>query len=334
MALALGLLTAVLVLNRQQIREVLGRRPDARLFVLAFAFYLAGMLLAFVRWSFYVKALGLPFRVRDGLRLGFVANLYNFVVPGGPVGGDVVRAAFLCREQARKAQAIASVVLDRLVGVLGLFLLASGAGTLGWNTLDRRARRLVVIVWVVSGVVTFLLSVGFSPAIYRPLARRFAGRPRLAHRLEELVATGTAYRAKLGVVVAGLGMAMITHAFNILAFYAASLALFPSIPTLAEHFLIVPLVLATTAVPLPFGALGLSEGVSASLFRAVAYSGGAVAMIGFRVVQYATAAISAIVYIANIRQVRELAETAEHLDDEPVAFDPARSIEAVADPRR
>jgi uncharacterized protein (TIRG00374 family) len=316
MALAFGLLAAVVVLNRDQIREVMGHKPNLGYFALAFVVYLAAMLLAFVRWSFYVKALGLPFRIRDGLRLGFIANLYNFVVPGGPLGGDVVRAAFLCREQARKAQAIASVVLDRLVGVLGLFLLACIAGTLGWGSLDRRSRRLVVVVWIVSGVVTFLLAVGFSPALYRPLARRFANRPRLARRLEELVATGTAYRERFGVVVAGLGMAMVTHSLNILAFYSASRALFPVVPSLAEHFLIVPLVLATTAVPLPFGALGLSEGISANLFRLAAYRGGAVAMMSFRVVQYATAIISAIVTILNLRQVRELAETAAHLEDE------------------
>ncbi|HEV3166238.1 MAG TPA: lysylphosphatidylglycerol synthase transmembrane domain-containing protein [Isosphaeraceae bacterium] len=317
MALAFGLLTAVIVLNRQQIGDVLKRRPDVRFFALGFVFYLAGLMLAFVRWSFYVRAQGLHFRVRDGLRLGFIANLFNFVVPGGPVGGDVVRAAFLCREQARKAQAIASVVLDRFIGILALFLLACAGGTLAWQSLDNRTRRLVVVAWSVSGVVVLILLTMFSPALYRPLARRFAHRPRLAKRLHELVATGEAYRTHIGVVIAGLGMALVTHALIIMSFYFASLALFPKVPSLASHFLIVPLVLVTTAIPLPFGALGLSEGISAHLFGLAAHPGGAVAMMGFRVVQYGTAVISAIVYAANIRQVRELAVVAEQLKGEP-----------------
>jgi glycosyltransferase 2 family protein len=318
MLVAFGLLALVIVLNREQIREVLTRKLDLRFFLIGFVLYLSGMMLAFVRWAFYVRALNVPFRIRDGLRLGFVANLFNFVVPGGPVGGDVVRAAFLCREQAAwKTRSIASVVLDRLVGLLGLFLLACVAGTVAWHRLDRPVRRLVIVAWVVSLVVVTLLAIGFSPALYRPLSRRFAGRKRLARRLNELVATGTLYRERLGIVLLGLAMAMTTHSLIILSFYAASRALFPAIPSLAEHFTIVPLILVTTAVPLPFGALGLSEGISAHLFGLAAYPGGAVAMMGFRVVQYATAVISACVYATNRQQVRTLTRTAEILVDQP-----------------
>jgi glycosyltransferase 2 family protein len=305
-------------LNREQIREVMSRRLDARAFAIGFVLYLGGMLLAFVRWSFFVKALDVPFRIRDGLRLGLIANLFNFVIPGGPVGGDVVRAAFLCREQAAwKTRAIASVVLDRLIGLLALFLLACVGGSLAWHRLDAPVRRLVIVAWMISLVVVLIVAVGFSPALYRPLARRFAHRKKLSRRLHELAATGTLYRARLGVVFLGLVMGMVTHMLIILSFYAVSRAIFPVVPSLAEHLLIVPLILATTAVPLPFGALGLSEGISAHLFGLTAYSGGAVAMMGFRVLQYATAVLSACVYAANREQVRTLTETAEHPADEP-----------------
>ncbi len=329
MAIAFGLLALVIVLNREQIREVLSRRLDARALAIGCVLYLCGMLLAFVRWAFFVKALEVPFRVRDGLRLGMIANLFNFVIPGGPVGGDVVRAAFLCREQASwKTRAIASVVLDRLVGLLALFLWACVGGSIAWHRLDVPVRRLVLVAWAISVFVVFILAVGFSPALYRPLARRFAHRKKFARRLHELVATGTLYRARLGVVFLGLVMGMATHLLIILSFYAVSRALFPVVPTLAEHLLIVPLILATTAVPLPFGALGLSEGISAHLFGLAAYPGGAVAMMGFRVLQYATAIISACVYAANRHQVRTLAERAEHLSDEPSYVSSERGIGA------
>ena len=80
MVAGFGLLAAVVVLNRDQIRDVLERRPDGRWFAIGFVCYLAGLTLAFVRWSFYVKALGLTFRVRDGLRLGFIAMIVVGIV--------------------------------------------------------------------------------------------------------------------------------------------------------------------------------------------------------------------------------------------------------------
>src|SRR5262249_28822994 len=145
-----------------------------------------------------------------------IANLFNYVVPGGPVGGDVIRAAYLCREhRSQKTRAIASVVLDRLIGLLALFLLAAGSGTLAWGRIDPPVRRLVGVSWVVVAVTVFLLAVTFSPALYRPLARRFSRRKRLAHRLGELAATGEAYGSRPEVVLAGLVMAMGTHSLNI-----------------------------------------------------------------------------------------------------------------------
>jgi hypothetical protein len=253
------------------------------------------------------------------LRIGFIANLFNFIVPGGPVGGDVVRATLLCREHTEwKTQAIASVLLDRLIGLLALCLLACAGGSLAWERIDAPVRRLVVISWVAAAVVTSILAVGFSPALYRPLARRFAHRKRLARRLDALVATGSAYRARLHIVVAGLGMAIVTHTLIILSFHQAGLALFPVVPSLAEHFLIVPLVLVSTALPLPFGALGLSEGLSAHLFGLTSFPGGAVAMMGFRVLQYGTAFLSTFVYLGSLRQARSLAEASAQLVDEPL----------------
>ncbi len=106
--------------NRDQIRRVLDERPNGWLFVLALGFYLTAMVLTFVRWFFLVRALELPFRFRDALRLGFIGSVFNLVIPGA-VGGDLIKAAFLAREQERRTQAIASMVIDRLLGLLGLY---------------------------------------------------------------------------------------------------------------------------------------------------------------------------------------------------------------------
>ena len=52
------------------------------------------------------------------------------------------------------------------------------------------------------------------------------------------------------------------------------------VPSLGQHYVLVPLVYFTTAVPLPFGALGLSEEVSEQLFRLVGHPGSALVLDG------------------------------------------------------
>jgi hypothetical protein len=91
--------------------------------------------------------------------------------------------------------------------------------------------------------------------------------------------------------------------------------------TLAEHFLMAPLTLFSMAVPLPFGALGLSEGVADQLFKLVKHPSGFLAMMGFRVVMYGGALVGAIVYLAKLQEVRGLTTAAHQIEEELIEGD-------------
>lgn len=308
--LALGLLGLAIWSNREQIQEVLSRPVNLPLFALALALYLLALALTFFRWFTLVRALDLPFRLRDALRLGAIGHIFNLVIPGA-VGGDLIKGAFLCREQARRTQALSSMVIDRAVGLLGLFLLAGISGFTVWGGASADVRRLIVVVWaaVIAGFLG--LAVLFTPALYRPMFGLIARRGKLAELFNELVAMASSYRSRLGTILGALVLALATHSLFVLVFYTASRAIFPgSIPSLGQHFLMVPLTLFTTAIPLPFGALGLSEQISGQLFQLAGHPGGAVAMMAFRVVIYTSALFCLPVYLANLRQVRELEATA------------------------
>ena len=305
-AVGLGLLGGVLYGNRGPIREVMGRGPDLRLVAWAFLVYQSAVLVTFGRWYVLVHATGLPFRLRDAVRLGFIGNLFNLVIPGG-IGGDVIKGAYLCREQPRRALAIATIVIDRLVGLLALFVLASLAGAAAWPTAGAGIRRLIALAWLAAGSGTLGLAVIFSPPLYRPLLRRAEGRKKLHKVLDELATMAAAYRSRLGVVLGALAVSIGIHMSYTTAFDLMARALFPAAsPSLPQDMLIFPLVMFTTAVPLPFGALGLTEGISGQLYQLVRFDGGAVAMMGYRVIMYAGGLIGAFVYLANIRQVRDL----------------------------
>lgn len=302
---AFTLLGLALYNNREQVWSVLRGPLDVQLFLAALALNFAGLVLTFVRWYVLVRALGIPFRLRDALRLGFIGNVFNLVIPGA-VGGDLIKALYLTREHAQKEQAIASMVIDRVVGLLGLFLLAGLMGLGTWSAADLLVRRLIVVVWVALAAGLVGLAILFTPALYGPLNRLVRGRRKLERILSELEAAASAYRKRLAVVIAMLFMAMCIHSLYVLSFYEASRAIFPSVPTLGQHFLIVPLCLFTTAVPLPFGALGLSEQVTQQMFKLVNHPTGAVSMMAYRVLMYAGGFLSACVYLANLRTVRTI----------------------------
>jgi uncharacterized protein (TIRG00374 family) len=310
-ALGLGLLGHVIWVNRGSFHEVFGHRPDLRFLALSYGLYLSALVWAYARWYVVVRLQGLPFRLRDALRIGFIANAVDSVVPG-QVGGDVVKATALCREPSSPTQAIASVIFDRMLGVLGLIVLAAVMGAWNWPASGPAVRRLIAMVWLALAVGLAGFSTLFVPGLLQPLRRLGAGRPRVMKILDEMHAVSQAYRHRKASVVLGLAMATLNHALFALAFFAVSKALLPDPPTMLQHLQMVPLVSFTALAPLPFGALGLGEQVSDELFQMIGHPLGGLAMMGFRVVGLAVVTVNVVLCGASYRGLRSQAS-------EPVA---------------
>jgi uncharacterized protein (TIRG00374 family) len=315
-ALAFGLLGWAVYQNRQKIAEVFQRGIDARLFAVAFAVYLAGIVLSFVRWYVLVRVIEPRFTLRDSLLLGFIGNVFNLIIPGG-VGGDFIKAAYLVKMDIKRTQAVASMVIDRILGLLGLFILGGIAGVAAWPMADRPIRTLIVLVWLAVAAGLLVLFAIFNQSLTRNFPSLLEGHGRVAVILRELRVVSETYRQRLGMIAAVLVWCSGIHFLFVVAFYLVSLAIFPEkLPRFGAHLLIVPLNLFSTAVPLPFGALGLSEKVSDLLFEMVHHPSGALAMMGFRVLMYAGGLVSVVVYLTRLKQVRALTDAAEDLEDE------------------
>src|SRR5262249_55055350 len=149
--LAFGLLSWVIWQNADKIREVFSRPIDWRLLAVAQVIYLAGIVSTFVRWYLLVRVVDPRFTLRAAVLLGFIGNVFNLLIPGA-VGGDLIKAAYLSRMHVKKTQAIASMVIDRIIGLLGLFTLATIAGALVWSKADPDVRKLIVAAWVATGL--------------------------------------------------------------------------------------------------------------------------------------------------------------------------------------
>jgi uncharacterized membrane protein YbhN (UPF0104 family) len=312
-AVAFGLLAVVLYVHRRDLRDVFSRSPDVSRLAAAFLLYAAGVWLSFTRWYVLARALALPLPYIEAMRLGCVAHFFNLMLPG-QVGGDVVKAAYLFKADVKRGHAAASIALNVLMNLLGLFVLAVVAGLLAWSHLEGPGRRLVVLAGAFLAATLALIALGLAPFFDRFLSRRRRGPGRLAGWSE----AAAIYRRRPGVLLLAAAMAALSHVANVLAFSQVGHALFPSVPSLSEHFLLVPLILFSTAIPLPLGALGASEEISAQLFRLAHYQGGAVVMIGYRLIQYSACLITGSVYLANRGRVRLLvASTDPAFDDEP-----------------
>jgi uncharacterized membrane protein YbhN (UPF0104 family) len=248
-----------------------GEPIHAGFLALAFLAGLTGVTITFLRWYVLVRAVDLPFRVPDALRLGFIGFFFNTFLPGS-VGGDIIKAAFLAREQKRRTVAVATVIMDRAIALWALvwFVALLGAAFWGLGLLvgqgAPQCRTVVKAALAIIGASLLVCVLLWLLPAHR--AERFAGRlgrlPKVGHPAAEFWRAVWMYRCRPRSVLAVLALSWVGQVFFVLLFYCSVRTLWDpnsgqEIPSLLQHFLLVPIGLVIQAMPLFPGGAGIGE---------------------------------------------------------------------------
>jgi uncharacterized membrane protein YbhN (UPF0104 family) len=283
-----------------------------------------------VRWYVLVRAQDLPFTLPSALRLGMVGYFANLFLPGA-VGGDILKATFLARAQSRRTVAVATVLIDRAVGLCGLIYLAALLGGIFWWTgnleeLVTTEAALIALETIVTGAAVIVAStlglwilLGFLPSRRVEI---FAGRlikiPKIGGSLAEFWRAVWLYRCRSRQVGMALFMAMIGHGCFILTFYFAAQTLTPAdqIPSLGTHFLLVPVGMCIRAgFPAP-GGVGGGEYGYGKLYEVVNFPF-AFGVLGLLTQRFLEFILGFMGYLVYLRMKPQLAGPPEKLPDTP-----------------
>ncbi len=289
--------------------------------LLAQGMILVGFSLSFVRWYLLIRGLGLPFHLRDAFRLGSLGYMLNQVSPGS-VGGDLLKAVFVAKEHPeKKTEAVASVLLDRMIGLYSILLVASVGLILVGQSPEPHAilSTMQTIVWTAAATGTAGLMFALSPAATTGIVRKLVDRvPVVGHILIRLLETVAVYRRRRRYLVGALGLALVTHNLVIVAFWIICRGLPVYDPSLIETASIVPLGLAISAIPLTPGGLGTLEAGFEFLFTTIgaAKGDGTIVALTFRAMVYGVATVGAGYYLTSKKSVDRLIHEAEALAEE------------------
>lgn len=308
--------------RKETLQNLYREQKNWPLLAAAGGLYFLSAILTFARWYFLVRAVGLSFRFRDALRLGFLGFMFSQVSLGA-VGGDMFKAVFLAHEQrGRRTEALSTIIIDRLLGVYGLFLIGSlvvCSGLLGRSSAT--ITTLSTITLVGTGVMTVIFAVIMVPErVFGSLPDTLARIPKIGIIVRKLWQASGMYRTHHGVVWSMLGLALIVHIINVLGYYCIAHGLPGPAPNLVSHFLIVPLALLAGAIPLPFAALGPFELILNGLYAAVSPAGadrdlGLVVAICCRIITMLVSLIGVGFYLGGRREVSEVLHEAEEIQE-------------------
>jgi hypothetical protein len=217
------------------------------------------------RWWILLCALDAGSRppVSTVLRIFFVSTFVGTFLPS--VGGDLYRAYSLSRHDVRGAQAAASVLMDRLLGVLSI-LVTGAAGLLGARAV---ASTSLVIATLVCSVIACLLGFGmvFSARV-AALSRIVAGRvpvPRVQRLGVDLIDAVRRFAGSRTELAGVLMLSVIVQVLRTLQAFCLGRSLGIPLPV-SVYFALIPVILLIMLLPVTINGLGTSQLAFVGLF--------------------------------------------------------------------
>ena len=261
-------LTAVVVYQSHPseiIRAAAG--ADLRWIGLAIALVLVDRTLMALRWIDLLVALtpGSRPRFPTVLRIFFVSSFVSNFVPG--VAADMYRAYALARQEVRLNESTASVLMDRLLGVLSMVIVGACAMLaapevgvnrgvlLGLGTALAVCAAVAMVVFSEGAATLALGAVSVVPS--RTVQRISASMMEAVRR----------YAAHHGVLARVLAISVAVQALRVLQAWCLGLALGISLP-LATYFVFVPIILVVMQIPVTVNGFGTTQLAFERLFAA------------------------------------------------------------------
>ncbi|MGH2535894.1 MAG: lysylphosphatidylglycerol synthase transmembrane domain-containing protein [Candidatus Promineifilaceae bacterium] len=260
------------------------------------------------RWLLLLRGLGVEIGFGRLLRLYFVGNFFNALLPSG-FGGDAVRILEVAK-QAPRSVAAGTVIVDRLTGLMMLFVMALLALPFRPASFPDQLAYLVAIVGLIGLVAGIVLLDGrllrrlgselpAGPKFGQPqgVASRMA---RLGRSLDRLLAAiqGAGPRAVLGALAVSLLFNLILISYWAIGGMALGLEV-----AAGYYLLLVPILSMTLLVP-SVGGLGVRESVAPLLFASAGVSSAeAVALaLLISVLMRLSSLLGAPLYLASLRR--------------------------------
>ena len=215
------------------------------------------------RWVLLLRASGVAITWANAARIFLVSSLVGSVLPAG-VGADVARAYGLAQHTTQGSEAVASVAVDRLLGILSLVAMGV-VGLVFWAPVQGGDWRIVVAAGVLA---VASIGVFWADRIVRwvvPDAHHDGAVARRVLRTSDAVSR---YRDRRGVLVHVMAWSIVVQVLRITQAFVLALGLGLTIP-FGYLVMVMPVGLLVLLLPVSMSGFGLPQGVLVWLLRPI-----------------------------------------------------------------
>ena len=233
------------------------------------------------RWHLFLRAQDISFGWWRELRVYMIGLFFNLFLLGS-TGGDVVKIYYTLREtKTKKSAALLSVLVDRMMGLLGLVAVTVLVIALRWKQMMASdvTRGLLLLLTAVMGAMLAMIFFGFLMDRFR-LTEKIPHRMPMRKTIVEYADAFSIYARDGGTLWATFALSMLSHILNFSVFYFAARALnaFEGWQGLIDVFCIMPIIMTIASLPISLSGVGVREGLFQKLFNSLYATPAAIAV--------------------------------------------------------
>jgi uncharacterized membrane protein YbhN (UPF0104 family) len=213
---------------------------------LSFLSVLLLQIISSFRWEILGKCLGFHLGLKRYISFYFVGMFFNLFLPTS-IGGDVIKAVFLSKEEQGKLRAIYSILADRGLGLGGMFILGGIACIMDFDAVPYPFN-----VIILASAIATIIGLFIAPVAFNLIGDLI---PKYRERIKFL----PIFWEHPGVILKATLLSILIQLFANLCVWIISIGMGLKL-SLSYYCIVYPLVSLLTLIPISLSGLGVREG--------------------------------------------------------------------------
>jgi glycosyltransferase 2 family protein len=215
--LAAGVIYALVAFNRVNLRTFAVLAQTWHWLVIALLLMLPPYAIVSARFWLVLRNQRIRVAPRLAVRWTMIGSFFDIVMPSNS-GGDVIKAGYIVRHvgPGARMRGVMAVGFDRVLGLLGLFLLAGATSVAGWKivqTVPGSQQLMLFLVLVCIGSLLFFRVMGSRRLYQNARLQQWLARVPGGMRLHGIVSCFNSLRERPGDLLAVIGLSVLNHVF-------------------------------------------------------------------------------------------------------------------------
>lgn len=226
---ALGILGALIHFNKLNLSSIPNLETRWPWLLLAFCLTIPPFFIVAYRFLIILLSQNIIVPYHVALRWTMIGAFFDLMMPSSN-GGDVIKGAYVTKfvGPGFRLSGIMAVGFDRVIGLLGLFILACLASILGWAYLGDIGSKKEIIGFSILlgfGPLVFFRILGSNTVYQSKRVNKFLSSHKVGQRILQLIGSFNALRKNPKYLLSSIALSVLNHLFWCFSLLAISYSL-------------------------------------------------------------------------------------------------------------